>query len=213
MLTKWLNFMVKNKEENTENKILEAAKRIFQQKGLFGARMQEIADEAGINKALLHYYFRSKDLLFEAVFTQAIGMMAPKIDNLLNSDMPLEYKIKHISEQYITFLNKHPYLPNFVFHELNRNPKFLEKMALQEKLPGLDGLKRQLDQLIVEGKIIPISAEQLFINILSLNIFPFIGKPLLKVVTKSSEEDFKALIEERKVFIADFIMNAITVKS
>jgi len=201
-----------NSKLNTENKILEAAKKIFQRKGLFGARMQEIADEAGINKALLHYYFRSKDLLFEAVFKQAFSLIAPKLDQIINSDLSLEEKIRSISEQHISFLIKHPYVPNFVFHELNRNPKFLEKLKGEKVLPNLDGLKTQIDELREEGKIIQISAEQLFINILSLNIFPFIGKPLIKFMTNKEEEDFMALMEERKEFVADFILNAITLK-
>ena len=201
--------MVKDQDKNTETNILEAAKRIFERKGLFGSRMQEIADEAGINKALLHYYYRSKQLLFEAVFKQVFNLMAPQLGKIINSDVSLEDKIRNFSEHYITFVMKHPYLPNFVIQELNSNPKFIEKLVTEDRFPNMDGFKKQVNQLIEEGKIRPIQAEQLFINILSLNVFPFIGKPFLKGITQKDDKEYKAMMEERKTLVAEFIINAI----
>ncbi len=119
---------MKDKSKNNEEKILNAAKNIFQQKGMTGARMQEIADKAGINKALLHYYYRSKQLLFEAVFHQAFKIIAPKLGTVLNSDLPLFDKIKQFTQAYINFALEHPYLPNFIIHELNQNPEFAQKL-------------------------------------------------------------------------------------
>ena len=106
--------MKKSKDENTEEQILEAAISIFQTKGMDGARMQEIADKAGINKAMLHYYYRSKKLLFEAVFKNAFSLLAPQLNNILNDDSSIEEKIKSFTSNYITFIIKHPYLPNFI---------------------------------------------------------------------------------------------------
>ncbi len=106
--------MNKTKDTSTESGILNAAKRIFQQKGMDGARMQEIADEAGINKALLHYYYRSKQLLFEAVFKSAFLLLAPQLNKVLNDDSSLFDKIKNFTNNYISFVIKHPYLPNFI---------------------------------------------------------------------------------------------------
>ena len=120
--------MIKDKSENTEIEILNAAKEIFQQKGMDGARMQEIADKAKINKALLHYYFRSKQLLFEAVFKNAFALLAPQLNNILNDDSNLFEKIIKFTDSYIAFVTKHPYLPNFVIQELNKNPEFMEKL-------------------------------------------------------------------------------------
>ncbi|MFK5974290.1 MAG: TetR/AcrR family transcriptional regulator, partial [Flavobacteriaceae bacterium] len=116
------------KDTNTENRILTAAKNVFQRKGMDGSRMQEIANEAGINKAMLHYYYRSKQLLFEAVFKNAFSLLAPQLNAILNDDSSIEEKIKNFTHNYITFILKHPYLPNFIIQELNRNPEFIEKI-------------------------------------------------------------------------------------
>ncbi len=201
--------MTKTKDSSTEEKILNAAKRIFESKGMAGARMQEIADSAKINKALLHYYYRSKQLLFEAVFTIAFNKIAPKIKDILNSDQPLFVKIQEFSKNYNTFIIKHPYLPNFILQELNRDPEFVKKLFANKMFPDIQKFKNQITQDVKNGKIRPIDAEQLFINILSLNIFPFIGAPLIKGFINASDRYYKAILEKRKTDVADFIINAI----
>lgn len=114
---------MKTEKDNTkEIEILSAAKRIFQAKGMDAARMQEIANEAGINKALLHYYYRSKQQLFEAIFKSAFLVLAPQLNQVINEDMALFDKINN--NRYISFVIKHPYLPNFIIQELNKNPDF-----------------------------------------------------------------------------------------
>ncbi|PIV16230.1 MAG: TetR/AcrR family transcriptional regulator, partial [Flavobacteriales bacterium CG03_land_8_20_14_0_80_35_15] len=119
-------------EQNTpENNILNAAKEIFEKKGMAAARMQEIADEAGINKAMLHYYYRSKQLLFEAVFKSAFSLLAPQLNEIINADTSIFEKIKNFSSNYISFVIKHPYLPNFIIQELNRNPDFVKKLVAE----------------------------------------------------------------------------------
>ncbi len=201
--------MKKSKDENTEEQILEAAISIFQTKGMDGARMQEIADKAGINKAMLHYYYRSKKLLFEAVFKNAFSLLAPQLNNILNDDSSIEEKIKNFTSNYITFIIKHPYLPNFIIQELNRNPEFILKMIENKGFPNLDKFKKQVEEEIKEGIIIPISEEQLFINILSLNIFPFVAKPLIMAFTNTDNNAYQLLMEQRKTEVADFIINSI----
>ena len=98
--------MAKHKDNKTEEQILEAAQKIFQSKGMDGARMQEIADKASINKAMLHYYYRSKQLLFEAVFKKAFSLLAPQLNAILNDDSSLEDKIKKFTHNYISFIIK-----------------------------------------------------------------------------------------------------------
>ena len=203
--------MNKIKSTTTESDILNAAKRIFQHKGMVGARMQEIADEAGINKALLHYYFRSKQLLFEAVFKKAFSMLAPQLNEVMNADSSIFEKIKNFSSNYISFVIKHPYLPNFIIQELNRNPEFVKKLLTEEHFPTIKKFKKQVNEKVAEGKIRPIKAEQLFINIMALNIFPFIGAPLLKGFINAEDKVYKQLMEDRKTEVADFIINAIKV--
>ncbi len=204
--------MNNTKDTPTESSILNAAKRIFQHKGMTGARMQEIADEAGINKALLHYYFRSKQLLFEAVFKKAFSMLAPQLNEVMNSDTTICEKIKNFSSNYISFVIKHPYLPNFIIQELNRNPEFVKNLITEKAFPNIEKFRKQVEEKVTEGVIRPIKAEQLFINIMALNIFPFIGAPLLKGFINADDKTYKKLMEDRKTEVAEFIINAIKLK-
>ena len=104
--------MVKKKiDQSTEQIILEAAKKVFVRKGMAGARMQDIADEAGINKALLHYYFRNKEKLFEMIFMEAAEKFFPRINAIFDSDQPLFEKIESFCEEYISVVMENPYLP------------------------------------------------------------------------------------------------------
>lgn len=197
------------KNETTEVLILEAAEHVFQDKGMEGARMQEIADKAGINKAMLHYYYRSKQLLFEAVFKKAFALLAPQLSTILNDDSTIENKIRNFTRNYITFFLKHPYLPKFVIQELNRNPDFILKIQKSSGFPNIDKFKLQLEGEIQKGIIKPIKAEQLFINIIALNIFPFVAKPLVKAFTNMDDKSFKQIMEERKIEVSNFIINSI----
>lgn len=202
--------MKKTKDENKENQILDAAKSIFQSKGMDGARMQEIADKAGINKAMLHYYYRSKQLLFEAVFKNAFSLLAPQLNAVLNDDDDaIENKVRNFTSNYISFMVKHPYLPNFIIQELNRNPEFIINLKDNPNFLNLDKFKKQVEKEVENGIIKPINAEQLFINILALNIFPFVAKPLLMAFTNTDDEAYKQLIEDRKMEVANFIINSI----
>ena len=203
--------MNKIKTENTETEILIAAKEIFQQKGMAGARMQEIADKAKINKALLHYYYRSKQLLFEAVFKSAFSLLAPQLNKVLNDDSDLFEKIRKFTENYVSFVIKHPYLPNFVVQELNKNPEFVQKLRSEKNFPSIEKFKLQVSDAINQGIIKPIEAEQLFINIISLNIFPFIGEPLLMALVNMDKESYNKILENRKTEVAEFIINSIKI--
>ncbi len=201
--------MNKSKSENTEKQILDAAESIFQTKGMDGARMQEIADKAGINKAMLHYYYRSKQLLFEAVFKKAFSLLAPQLSAVLNDASSIEEKIINFTSNYISFIIKHPYLPNFVIQELNRNKDFISKLKDSKGFPNLENFKKQVDAEVEKGYLKPIKAEQLFINIMALNVFPFVAIPLIKAFVNIDKKAFKQLMEDRKTEVADFIINSI----
>ena len=197
------------KKETTEQQILDAAKIVFQSKGMDGARMQEIADEAGINKAMLHYYYRSKQLLFEAVFKQAFSLLAPQLHYILNDDSSIEDKIRNFTSNYTSFMMKHPYLPNFIIQELNRNEDFILKLKENTGFPNLEKFKTQVDEEINQKALKPIAADQLFVNIIALNIFPFLGKPLIKVFTDKDDKAYLEFVESRKIEVANFIINSI----
>lgn len=203
--------MDKVKTENTELEILEAAKDIFQQKGMDGARMQEIADKANINKALLHYYYRSKQLLFEAVFKSAFSLLAPQLNKVLNDDSALFEKIENFTANYVSFVIKHPYLPNFVIQELTRNPEFVQTLRAQPNFPSMEKFSNQVSESIAKGEIREIKADQLLINILSLNIFPFIGQPLLMALINVDKAKYSKILLDRKTEVSSFIINSIKI--
>ena len=199
-----------SQERNTEEQIIAAAKKIFSAKGLAGARMQDIADEAGINKAMLHYYYRSKEKLFEIVFTEALDKLMHRMSNVINANLPLPEKIREIVKNYIEGLTENPQLPLFVLNELQQQPELLVKQFKTK--PNFPNIQQFLMEIAVAGEkgiIKKISPIQLMLNVLSMCVFPFVAKPLLKGVTGIDEVQFKLLIEERKQFVADFILAAI----
>lgn len=188
---------------------MDAAKTVFQAKGMNGARMQEIADEAGINKAMLHYYYRSKENLFEAVFNSAFSLLTPQLSAILNDDSSIEDKIKNFTFNYITFMLKHPYLPNFIIQEVNRKEDFILKLKENLGFPNLDKFKVKVEDEIKQGILNPIEADQLFVNIIALSIFPFLGKPLIKAFANQDDKAYKVFVEKRKTEVANFIINSI----
>jgi TetR/AcrR family transcriptional regulator len=201
--------MVNTAEPSTEHKILAAARDVFLQKGLSGARMQDIADRAGINKAMLHYYFRSKEKLFEVIFLQAAGTLFPKINAILNAEIPLFDKIREFTREYLKVIIANPYLPQFVFSEMNRQPEGFSQMEFFLKHISLEKFFTQVRAEIKSGLIRDIRPENLIINILAICVFPFIGKPIIKMVMKMDEGSFHQLMEERIDFNAEFIIASI----
>lgn len=197
------------KKDNTEEKILVAAQNVFTQKGMDGARMQEIADEAGINKALLHYYFRTKEKLFEAIFKKVFMKIFPNLTALVYSDAGIEITLGAFIESYIDLLQKNPFLPTFILKEMNRDPKFLAGLI---KLSGVKPFEifAMFEREMNAGRIRRMDPRDLMINILSMNIFPIAAKPLLTILLfESDEKEYDAFIEARKKSVKEFILNSI----
>lgn len=210
MLTIWLNYMVNNIiDETTEQRILAAARKIFLTKGMDGARMQDIADEAGINKAMLHYYFRSKDKLFETIFEDIARHFIPRVTEIFQSEQSLFQKIETFCTAYIDQVRQTPYLPVFVLSEANKRPEALvKKMFGNNKLP-LQLFFRDVQKEIEKGTIRSINPVQLFLHMLSMCVFPFVAKPMLEHVAGISKKQFDALMEERKKDVPAFIIASI----
>ncbi len=193
-------------ELTTEEKIYEAAKEIFYRKGLDGARMQEIADLAGINKALLHYYFRTKEKLFGAIVKRVAEVFFPVLFSTWNMDIPFEAKIYTFTDKYIDFLIKHPFIPNFVINLIHQNPDKVKSLLNFDKLPISAQLEEQIRVEIEAGNIIDVDWRQIIISIISLSVFPFIGSPMLKIIFKLDDEEFLKIMEERKLIIPKMVM-------
>jgi len=196
-------------DESTEQRILAAAKKVFIAKGMAGARMQDIADAAGINKALLHYYFRSKDKLFEMIFKEAVSEFLPKINLIFESDKNLFEKIDMFCTEYIDQIRKTPYLPVFILNEINQQPEVLVKKLWGNRKPPVDFFFNQVQKETRKGTIKPIHPAQLLMNMLSLCIFPFAAKPLLALVGGIGNTEFDKLMEERKTMIPQMIIASI----
>lgn len=193
----------------TEEKIFNAARIVFQKKGFAGARMQEIADEAGINKAMLHYCFKNKQLLFEAVFMNAFSQLAPQINEIFNSQDSIFDKIRNFTGSYISFVMLNPYLPQFVIQEMNNNPEFVKSFLKNENRPNPTLLIAQIEKEITSGIIKPINPKHLLMNMISMTVFPFAAQMMIKGMLQLSDAEFNAMMEERKTSIAEQIINSI----
>ena len=204
---------METKKDTTEEKILEAAKNVFVTKGMEGARMQEIADEAGINKALVHYYFRSKERLFEAIFAEIIKFAFPKITRIVQSEEPIITKIEQVIDAYVDLLINHPFIPGFIIKELNRDPSGLFKIVIKFGLNPqaiFDHIQLAMDR----GEIIQMPPKHLAVNIISMCIFPFAARPILSfVVFKDDQKALEAFYAERAAVIKKFVIDAIVVKN
>lgn len=198
-----------DKSENTESKIIEAAIEVFEKKGFDGARMQEIADTAGINKSLLHYYFRSKSKLFEKVFARIFSEVVVAVSQVVDNSETIEELLESFVSVYINLLKSKPLMPNFVLHELNRDPKVIVELFQSH---GIDKLK-MIELFAKEGNRTDIKAFdpiQVIVNVLAMSVFPFVAKPIITGFIFDGDEDtFNSFIDERKEHIISFVKSAI----
>jgi AcrR family transcriptional regulator len=192
-----------------ETQILRAANNIFQTKGLSGARMQEIANEAKINKSMLHYYFKNKKTLFEASFIDSLSTLVSQLNIILNDEITIVDKIEKFTNNYALFISKHPHITTYIIQELNMNPKFTEPLITSQNFPSMEKFNKQVEQEVKQGILIPTSGEQLFVHIISLTIFPFMASFLLDSIIGRDQNIFPDLLEKRKTEISDFIINSI----
>ncbi len=197
------------KKDNTEEKILAAAQDVFIQKGMDGARMQEIANTAGINKALLHYYFRSKQKLFEAIFKKVFSKIIPNLMELVHSDLPFEEKLGNFIVKYVDLLQRNPFLPTFILKEMNRDPEFLARIIKSSGVIPADifaMLEREMDA----GKIRRMDPRDIMVNVLGLSIFPVAAGPLLNIMFfDNNKKAYDQFIQQRKETVKAFILNSI----
>lgn len=199
-------------DTHTRDKIFRSATQVFEEKGYSGARMQEIADRAGINKALLHYYFRSKDQLFMAVFQVLIRKMFEKIIAIFQADLSFKEKIKLFLDQHIDFLIKNPKLPMFLLNEMAVNPAINEGVRESLNYGELRDLIYEKHAKELKGYGIKKSdMPQLMITIVSMSIFPFAAREMIAVMIPQMHDNrkFNSFMEERKEFAADFIFSAL----
>jgi AcrR family transcriptional regulator len=188
-------------QPDTRQKILNAARIEFHRAGFDGARMQDISDVAGINKALLHYYFKSKDELFEAVFRESFRTHFQPILEVMQMDLPLEEKVQRFVNAYISTIQIHPYIPGFVIHELNRNPQRMADLAISMNRNAVASFIQQLREGMDAGRYREMDPRQALVSLLSMMLFPFIAAPVVKGIFNLDVVAYHHFIEARKTEI------------
>lgn len=197
-------------DKPTEEIIFEAATEVFIEKGLDGARMHDIAGKAGINKALLHYYYRTKDLLFNAVFEKLAAKMISKFAPITDEHLSLEEKIRFFMRQHIEFLQANPKLPIFLLNEMNRNPQRIKRLVSNIDITKLwVRIQEQHGEELKRYNIRPETIPQLMTSIAALSIFPFAARTLITALMDQMGYQFDEYIELRKDWAAEFIINGI----
>jgi AcrR family transcriptional regulator len=205
------------KEKATEQRILDAAHAVFVRRGTAGARMQEIAAEAGVNQALLHYYFRSKDRLAHAAFERAAGDLLPVVLKVLGSDAELEVKVQRVVEIELDHLSRAPYLPGYIISEITHHPERTRQLitgvigrAPDDVTPGLVAkLGAQIRARVKKGTMRPIEPEQFIVNLMSLCIFPFAARPMLSAMLGMDPRAFDRFIARRRAGLPAFFLGAL----
>lgn len=195
------------KDKTTEEKILIAAFEEFRTEGYSGARMRTIADKAKINKGLLHYYFKTKDKLFEKIFSFAVQQIQSSLREIFQLEISVNEKLERIIDVYFETMKRNPELPRFVINEINKNPKnFLNKNINPLTKAAVAEFIESLQQELDRKNIVDIKAEQIMINLFSMVIFPFVGKPIIQLMFNFNDKDFDKIINERKIIIKNTIL-------
>ena len=198
--------MSNTKDTSTEDRIKVAARKVFHQKGYAGTRTRDIAEEAGINHAMLNYYFRSKEKLFEIVMTETMAYFFQGVGTILNDESTsLEEKIERVVANYINLLLEEPELPTFMFNEVRANPEsFVVNTPILQALEH-SVLARQYAEAVAQGRITEPNLMHTVLNVISLVIFPFIAQSIFTALSRTDKEAYKALMLQRKTLIPQWI--------
>ncbi len=203
-----MNENINSREQDTERRILEAAAKVFMMKGKLGTSMQDIADEAGINRTLLHYYYRKKDKLFDTVFEKVFSRVFPALVGIISSEMPFIEKLEKFVEVYTNLLHENPYLPIFIFQEISLNPE-----RLVDTLKGIGfnpefmiiEFESELEGSEMEG----MDPRHLLANLMGMILFPYIGRSLFQTIAfQDNAQAYDQFLEDRKKQIPVFLKMA-----
>ena len=191
------------KNASTEEKIKEAARRVFTEKGYSATRTRDIAEASGYNLALINYYFRSKENLFDIISVENIQLFLSSVMGIINDrSTTLQEKIETLVSHYIDMLIKNPHIPIFILNEVNADPKkLLSKLGIDKMQHNNVYLIQQWQEMAAEKKLPVVNPLHFMMNFIGMTIFPFVGSPLIRNRTGMSIEAFNKLMEERKKLI------------
>lgn len=194
-------------EAQTEKLIKEKAKILFFQKGFLNATTQEIADEAGVNRALIHYYFRSREQMLEILLDETLQEKKDRVRNILTSELPFREKIANYIDTIVNYGLKYPYLDNFIISEIARRPDKVKLFCAKDRFKSSDLIQEALEKEIKNGKIASVSAEHFMVNLISLCNYPLLAKSVIQTVHGLTDTAYRKFLVERKRIIFRTIFN------
>lgn len=192
----------------TEEKIYQAATDEFLSNGFNGARMRSIAESAGINKGLLHYYFKSKEALLSSVFQTLFQEIFQDLSDIFHSEISIEEKIERTVDSYMEFLIRNPRIPFFIIGELNRDKEgHLRRMKeAKVKPPFMDLAQAIIKEKKRNGKVDKTAPQRFMLNMMSLMLFPFVAKGMVMFTHQMNEKEFGDMLRQRKSEIAAMLI-------
>ena len=205
-----------NHLQDTESRILQAAENEFFEKGYAGARTASIAEAAGVTHAMLHYYFRTKDKLFERIVSEKISMLADILLSAIgDANLPLEERIRQGIERHFDFISANRDLPRFIVNEVLSRPEQIDTMKgnIQNIVNELlDNLQQEIDEYAAKGFCRQVDARMLLIDIVSLNVFPFMAAPIVYGAIGDSYGDYDEFLAIRKKENVETILNKLKIQ-
>jgi TetR/AcrR family transcriptional regulator len=205
--------MIRTEEKSTEALILDAAMEVFTRKGYAATRTEDIARQAGMNRALLHYYYRDKKTIFNIIFESRFGEFFRGLFVIFDADnISFFDKIRRMIHHEISTLIKHPDLARFVIMEIAQDPG---RLLIHGKKLGIDpriligSFEKHIQEEVRKGTIRPIDGRTLLVNIMSLCIYPFVAKAVIQTLMQVNDEEFLQMMEVRKEETYNFIVNSI----
>lgn len=199
--------------QDMESRIIEAAKRVFVRKGYEATKMSDIALEVGLGRTALHYYFRTKEMLFDAIFGRLMGVLLPNIEMIVNEPVSCLEKIPRIVDQYLMIVHANPSFPIFVVNEFNRDPEHLYRVILKEpeRLGLFLRLREQMLEEMEKGILRKIPLVYLVSTLMSLVVFPVLARnPLTNVFFEGDPRKFEVFLQERGKFIKEVLIRLLT---
>ena len=182
------------KERSTEEKIVQAAEKIFVRDGYDGARMKDIAEEAGINKALLHYYFRSKANLFEKILHSKLSAFLPQVTMAVKGEASIHDKFEGLVDGYLNMLQSNPQLPMFILFSIYRNPDFAQRLPREIFTTLIAFFKKAMRAKQLKR----VDPEHLLINIMSMCVFPYVARPMATHMMGKTTVEYNDFLAKRK---------------
>lgn len=205
----------RNNPNDTESRILQAAENEFFEKGYAGARTASIAEAAGVTHAMLHYYFRTKDKLFERIVSEKISILGNIIISAIgDEDLTLEDRIRQGIEHHFDFIAANRDLPKFIVNEVLTRPDVVEMMKcnLQNIVNNLlNSLQHEIDAYAAKGLCRQVNARMLLIDIVSLNVFPFMAAPIVLGAIGDSYNSYDEFLALRKTENVETILNKLKI--